>query len=46
MGRDFNLEDRLINFAVLILDFVEKLPDNYSAKHLGSQLSRSGTFPA
>jgi hypothetical protein len=24
--REYNLEDRLISFAVLILDFVEKLP--------------------
>jgi len=46
MGRDFNLEDRLIDFAVMVLNLVEKLPNSYSAKHLGGQLSRSGTSPA
>ena len=44
--REYNLEERLIDFAVLVLDLVEKLPNSYSAKHLGGQLSRSGTSPA
>ncbi|MEZ4908972.1 MAG: four helix bundle protein [Saprospiraceae bacterium] len=44
--KDFNLEERLIEFSVMILDLVEKLPDNYSTRHLGSQLIRSGTSPS
>lgn len=44
--RDYNLEERLINFSVMILDLVEQLPNNYAAKHLGGQLTRSGTSPA
>lgn len=31
----FNLEGRLIDFAVIILDLVEKLPNTYAGKHLG-----------
>src|SRR6187200_3390461 len=42
----FNLQDRLINFAVLILDITEKLPDNKGSNHLSGQLVRSGTAPA
>jgi four helix bundle protein len=45
-NRNYDLEDRLINFSVLILDLTEKFPNSYSSKHLGSQLIRSGTSPA
>jgi len=45
-GREYNLEERLINFSIMVLDLVEKLPNNYAAKHLGGQLTRSGTSPA
>lgn len=44
--RTYNIEDRLINFSVSILDLSEKLPTSYAAKHLGNQLIRSGTSPA
>ena len=44
--RNYDLEDRLINFAVMCLDVVDKLPKNLSAQALASQLSRSGTSPA
>jgi four helix bundle protein len=42
----FNLEDRLIDFAVLVINFVESLPGTKSALHLGGQLLRSGTSPS
>jgi four helix bundle protein len=42
----FNLEERLINFAVLILEITEKLPDTKGSGHLSGQLVRSGTAPA
>jgi four helix bundle protein len=42
----FDLEDRLINFAVLILEIAESLPDVRGSQHLGGQLVRCGTAPA
>ena len=42
----FNLEERLINFAVLILEITEKLPETKGSSHLSGQLVRSGTAPA
>lgn len=44
--RNSNLEERLIDFAVRILDLVETLPKLPTAKHMGAQLMRSGTSPA
>lgn len=44
--RKYDLEDRLVDFAVMILDTAEKLPDSYGANHLARQISRSGTAPA
>lgn len=41
-----DLEDRLIDFAVSIIEFVESLPSTKSAQHLGGQLFRSGTSPS
>jgi len=40
------LEDRLIDFAVRIINLVNALPDSPAAKHIGRQLMRSGTSPA
>ena len=34
----FNLEERLINFAVLILEITEKLPESKGSNHLLGQL--------
>jgi len=42
----FNLENRLIDFAVSIVNFVETLPVNKTSNHLGGQLLRSGTSPS
>jgi four helix bundle protein len=44
--KKFDLEDRLIDFAVAIIKFVENLPESKSASHLGGQLLRSGTSPS
>jgi hypothetical protein len=41
--KKFDLEDRLIKFAVLILEISEALPDSKGSHHIGSQLIRSGT---
>nr|NQU93048.1 four helix bundle protein [Bacteroidota bacterium] len=40
------LEDRLIDFAVKIIELIDMLPGTIAAKHLANQLSRSGTAPA
>jgi four helix bundle protein len=42
----FDLETRLIDYAVLILNLAEQLPENKGANHLAGQLIRSGTAPA
>ena len=41
-----DLEERLIGFAVLIVEIVESMPDSRAANHLSGQLLRSGTSPA
>jgi len=41
-----NLEERLIDFAVLIVQVIKKMPGNVAGKQLSSQLIRSGTSPA
>lgn len=40
------LENRLIDFAVLIVDFTEKIPKTRAGNHFAGQLIRSGTSPA
>lgn len=41
-----NLEERLINFAVVIVKIVKELPDDRVGSHLGGQLLGSGTSPS
>ena len=41
--RKYDLEERLIDFALLIIRIVEMLPDNKVGNHIGGQLLRSGT---
>jgi len=41
-----DLEERLINFAVLIVDISESMQTNRTSVHLSGQLLRSGTSPA
>ncbi|MBL1212419.1 MAG: four helix bundle protein [Ignavibacteriae bacterium] len=42
----FELEERLIEFAVLIIDIINEMPNTKAGNHLSSQLIRSGTSPA
>ncbi len=42
----FDLEDRLIDFAVRIIEVVRSLPNTRIGNHIGRQLIRSGTSPA
>jgi four helix bundle protein len=42
----YNLEARLIRFAVSILDIGERMPDNKGSTHLAGQLIRCGTAPS
>jgi four helix bundle protein len=42
----FNLQDRLIDFAVKIVNLDEIIPETKAGKHIYSQLLRSGTSPA
>ena len=44
--KKYDIEERLIDFAVKIIFFVESLPNSKSASHLGGQLLRSGTSPS
>jgi len=41
-----DLEERLINFSVLIIDITDEMPDKRAANHLSGQLIRSGTSPS
>lgn len=45
-SKKFNLEERLIDFSVSIIQIVNILPNDRVGLHLGSQLLRSGTSPA
>ncbi len=42
----FTLGDRLIDFAVRIVNTAEKMPTTVTGKHLASQIIRSGSSPA
>jgi four helix bundle protein len=46
MNKKDLLKQRLIRFAVMIIELVESMPDAKSANHLGGQILRSGTVPA
>ena len=41
----FDLEERLIEFAVIIIKLSKKLSSCYAGRHLGKQIVRSGTSP-
>jgi four helix bundle protein len=45
-SKDYNLEDRLIDFAVRIIRTAESLPKTKVGQHITGQLIRSGTSPA
>lgn len=40
------LENRLIDFAVMVITVVEALPNTKAGNHIAGQLVRSGTSPA
>ena len=44
--RRYDLEDRLVSFAVRIITIVEALPDTKAGRHVAGQLIRAGTSPA
>jgi four helix bundle protein len=44
--RKFDLEERLIDYSVLITEIVEAMPNTRAGNHFAGQLIRSGTSPA
>jgi len=42
----WDLEDRLIDFSVLIIDISESLPNTRAGNHIAGQIVRSGSSPA
>lgn len=44
--RKFDLEDRLIDFAVRVIKLAEALPESKAGRHIGEQILRSGSSPA
>ncbi len=45
-NRKYDLEERLIDFAIRIINIVEALPNTRAGNHIGGQLVRCGTAPA
>ena len=45
-NRIFDLEERLIDFAVRIIHAAESLPKTRAGNHIAGQLIRCGTSPA
>ena len=45
-ARKFDLENRLIEFTIKIINAVEALPDTKVGNYFGGQLLRSGSSPA
>tara|TARA_R110002050_G_scaffold157464_1_gene286062 strand:- start:9421 stop:9798 length:378 start_codon:yes stop_codon:yes gene_type:complete len=41
-----NLEDRVIDFAVFVIDLIEDVKKNYAGNYYGNQLIRSSGSPA
>jgi len=39
----YDLEERLIDFSVLIIEIVNEMPNSKAGNHLSGQLVRSGT---
>ena len=44
--KNFDLEDRLIDFAVRIIRIAESLPKTKTGSHIAGQIVRCGTSPA
>ena len=43
--RKYDLEERLLEFAAVVIDVSEKLPDTRAGNHVAGQLLRAGTSP-
>ena len=43
--RAYDLEERLLEFAVAVIDVSERLPKTRAGNHIAGQLLRSGTSP-
>jgi four helix bundle protein len=46
MAKGDDIQERLIDFAVDIIEITSKLPKTPAGKHIAGQLLRSGTSPA
>jgi len=46
MKDKYDLQERLIDYAVRIINLTEKLPETRTGKHIAGQILRSGTAPA
>ena len=46
MARGDDIEERLIDFAVMIINLCASLPATVAGRHVAGQLVRSGTAPA
>ena len=46
MAKGDDIQERLIDFAVSIIQLTTKLPKSSAGKHIAGQLLRSGTSPA
>jgi four helix bundle protein len=44
--KTFDLDERLIKFAVAIIEIGERLPNTFAGNHISCQLIRSGISPA
>ena len=44
--RKFDLEERLIDYAVLIIQIADNMIDTRAGNHIAGQIVRSGTYPA
>lgn len=44
--RNYDLQDRLIDFVVRVLNVIESLPSTKAGSHIAGQLVRSGSSPA
>lgn len=45
-NKKYDLEERLIQFTLMVIDLVEMLPNTRTGNHIAGQLLRSGTSPA
>jgi four helix bundle protein len=44
-GQKYDLEERLLEFATLVIKLTEELPGSRAGNHVASQLLRAGTSP-